>query len=253
MTFEDRINKFYHELNGTDKHIIKQIIVTKPVWDEMTQQKLADLCNASTASIHRMLKRLSFTGFSEFKFFMINAPITDLWKESDESYRDFLIGSIDKSLELNSSETLNAVYDVIAGASSVYGYGTGTEQFEALNSFSNHLMYYDRSIIMLNTITDINLMSLKMNVGDVFVIASLSGNTPMLDEMVEILKLKGITIVSITNNTKNAIASSSDLNLYFQDDAYHGIHALHWPAITMRVLFDYMVYGYVQRMREVGI
>lgn len=245
MTFEDRINTYYHSLNGTDKHIIKQIIINKPQWEEMTQQRLADLCNASTASIHRMLKRLNFSGFSEFKFYMIKRPTVDNWSENTESYRDFIVKTIDTTLEMNAEDVFLRVYDMIENAPELYGFGTGTEQRESLQSFSNHLMYYHTPLIMLDTVTDINLMSLRMKRGDVLFIASLSGNTPMFDEMMSILKLKGVSVISLTNNTKNAISAASDLNLYFQDDSFNGLKSLHWPAITLRILLDQLLHGYI--------
>lgn len=250
MTLQDRINKYYHDLNGTDKYILKQVALTKPVWEDLTQQRLADLCNASTASIHRMLKRLHFSGFSEFKFFMMNTPPVEEWQETEESYRDFLVNSIDTTLEMNPESTFKELNALFKDANRLYGYGTGTEQREALQSFSNHLMYYHRPITMLNTITDINLMSLRMQPGDVIIITSLSGNTPVIDEIIGILKLKGVVIVSLTNNTRNAIASNSDISFYFHDDTYHGLRSLHWTALTLRVLLDQILHSYIGSLHQ---
>lgn len=245
MTYQERINKYYHDLNGTDKYILKQITMNKPNWEEMTQQKLAEICNASTASIHRMLKRLHFTGFSEFKFFMINSPVTDVWEKNEESYHDFLVNSIDKTLKMNPKEKFDCFTNYINNAPNIYGYGTGKEQHDSLDTFSNHLMYYDRPIILLNSTTDINLLSLKMEPNDVFIITSLSGNTPMIDEILEILKLKGVIIVSMTNNTRNSIASIADLSFYYEDDTYLGLNSLHWTALTLRVLLDQILHHYI--------
>lgn len=245
MNFEDRINTNYHTLNDTDKYIIKRIIITKPQWDDLTQQKLADLCNASTASIHRMLKRLKFSGFSEFKFYMIQSISNEHVISNEGNYKDYILDVIEKTLELNSSEIFQEVFESLHKAKTIYGFGTGTEQNQALSNLSNNLMYYDRPVILLDTMTDINLMALRMEIDDVVIIASLSGNTPQIDEVIKLLKLKGITVISLTNNTKNAIAAAADINLYYQEDAFHGLTSLHWPAITLRVLIDQLLHGYL--------
>lgn len=245
MNFEDRINDKYHMLNDTDKYIIKRFIILKPEWEEMTQQKLADLCNASTASIHRMLKKLGFSGFSEFKYYMIQAKDSELLVNNDTNYDEFIIDVVKKTLDLNSSSVFEEVYESLSKAKTIYGFGTGTEQKQTIKDFSNSLMYYDRPVILLDTMTDINLMGLKMEAGDVVLVVSLSGNTPEVTEIIELLKLKGIIFISITNNTKNAIAAASNINLYFIQDSLHGIQALHWPAITLRVLIDQLLHGYL--------
>lgn len=249
MNFEDRINDKYHTLNDTDKYIIKRFIIIKPDWEVMTQQKLADLCNVSTASIHRMLKKLEFSGFSEFKFYMIQAKSTKFEGNNSENYNDFIINVIKNTLELNSKSVFDDVYENLRKAKTVYGFGTGTEQKQALNDFSNNLMYYDRPIVLLDTMTDINLMGLKMGIGDVVFIVSLSGNTPEVAEVIKLLTLKGIVFISITNNTNNAIAAASNINLYYSDDSFHGLTSLHWPAITLKVLIDQLLHGYLEYIK----
>lgn len=249
MNFEDRINSKYHILNDTDKYIIKRFIILKPEWEDMTQQKLADLCNASTASIHRMLKKLDFSGFSEFKFYMIQTNSPKYSVNEGASYEDYIIEVIKNTLDLNSDTVFEDVYDSFKSAKSIYGFGTGTEQKQALHDFSNNLMYYDRPVIMLDSMTDINLMGLRMGVGDVVIVVSLSGNTPEVAEVIKLLRLKGIVFISITNNTNNAIAAASNINLYYADDSFHGLTSLHWPAITLKVLIDQLLHGYLKYIK----
>lgn len=250
MLFEERINSKYNILNDTDRYIIKRFIILKPDWEVMTQQKLADLCNVSTASIHRMLKKLEFTGFSEFKFYMIQAQNKKYEVSTNGSYKDFILDVIEKTIDLNSQTVFEEVYNTIKEAKTVYGYGTGTEQKQALIDFSNSLMYYDRPIVLLDTMTDINLMGLKMEANDVVLIVSLSGNTPDVAELIKLLRLKGIIFVSLTSKSNNAIAAASNINLYFSEDSYHGLTSLHWPAITLKVLIDQLLHGYLEYINK---
>lgn len=246
MKFEDRINRSFSILNDTDRHIIKKILRNMPNWEETTLQDLADLTNSSTASIHRMLNKLKYSGFSEFKFFMVNDKKKLYNTNKVADYKQLILQSVENTLKNVNDDTLVEIFQHVENASRIYGFGTGTEQSEALATFAKHMLYYDQPIIMLHSISDINVASLRMKENDVLFVTSLSGNTEDVDELITILRLRGIIIISITSQGSNSIASSSNYNLYFDDDSYYGIHSLHWPALSLKVLLDYILHRYIE-------
>lgn len=246
MKFEDRINEYFTKLNDTDRHIIKQILLINPDWQNTTLQDLSDLTNASTASIHRMLNKLMYSGFSEFKFFMINSADQLQQKKKPKNYKQHILQSVENTLLNVNEDTLNQIFDCFQKAGRVYGFGTGTEQAEALRTFAGHMLYYDQPIIVLDSISDINVTSLRMKENDILIITSLSGNTEGVEDLIRILRLKGIKIVSITTQGSNSIAAASNYNLYFEDDSYYGINSLHWPALSLKVLLDYVLHRFIE-------
>ena len=245
MNFEDRINQHYHQLNDTDLHIIKQILIQKPTWSTSTLQSLSKITDSSTAAIIRMLQKLGYSGFSEFKFQMQESTKQKKDNPRPHNYADYILQSIQHTLDHVDTQKLHEVFEAMQKAKNIYAYGTGWKQSEALQAFSNDLMYYDRPMTILHTTSDINIAYLKMQDGDVFFLASLSGNTEGLEEIVRFLRLKGVIVISITSEGQNKLASLSDYRFYFADDSYFGLESLHWPALTLKALLDYMIHAYI--------
>lgn len=243
MHFEERINAHYNKLNETDIHIVKAILNSKIIWQDLTLQDLADLSDSSTASVVRMLQKLGYAGFSEFKYSMNQKKESQA--DRPKHYDDFILKSIQHTLENIDQQKLNELFPKIDEAKSLYAYGTGWKQAEALQSFSNDWMYYDRPITILHTFSDINMAYLKMQEGDVFFIVSLSGNTEGMKEIIRFLKLKNVLVVSITSEGQNEIASEADFRFYFADDSYFGLASRHWPALSLKALLDYIIHAYI--------
>ena len=170
MNFEDRINQHYHQLNDTDLHIIKQILIQKPTWSTSTLQSLSKITDSSTAAIIRMLQKLGYSGFSEFKFQMQESTKQKKDNPRPHNYADYILQSIHHTLDHVDMQKLHEVFEAMQKAKNIYAYGTGWKQSEALQAFSNDLMFmiaHDH----LHTTSDINIL-FKMQ-GDVFFLASL--------------------------------------------------------------------------------
>ena len=69
MKLDVLINKYYEKLNSNDLYILNYI-KNNPETSDVNITLLSKMCNSSTASILRMTKKLGFSGYSEFKYFL---------------------------------------------------------------------------------------------------------------------------------------------------------------------------------------
>lgn len=73
IIIENLINQYYKDLNENEKMIVSYILKNKEEFKDMGIVEIAEKCHTSKSSIHRLAKKLGFSGFSEFKYNMKQA------------------------------------------------------------------------------------------------------------------------------------------------------------------------------------
>ncbi|MEG0443159.1 MAG: MarR family transcriptional regulator [Carnobacterium sp.] len=73
MDLEALINQHYRELNESDLQILSYIIQNKEKCKGMTIIALAQETLTSKSTISRIVKKIVFSGYSEFKYSLKNA------------------------------------------------------------------------------------------------------------------------------------------------------------------------------------
>ena len=73
MNLEALISQYYKNLNSNDMIVLNYIMQHKKECISMNISRLSSECSISTASIVRTMKKLGFSGYSEFKF-LLKAP-----------------------------------------------------------------------------------------------------------------------------------------------------------------------------------
>lgn len=246
MILEEIINKHFNKLNENDLYILRNILDNCDMLSEMNIKEISKLCNTSTASMHRLAKKLGFSGFIEFKFFLkgqrneVNHIVMEL------NYGDVLLSDLKITLDSINKKNIEDICATIYQANNLYGYGTGWKQTIALQTLSNDLMYYHKPIIQLRTLADKDHVLSSISSNDVFFVISLSGNTKDIEPLLNMLKMKGTIIISITSLGTNFIASRADYSLYFKKIETLSNSVLHWSPITLNVVLDYLSFSYAR-------
>lgn len=246
MTLEEIINKHFNKLNENDLYILRNMLDNWDMLSEMNIKKISELCNTSTASMHRLAKKLGFSGFIEFKFFLKGQrnEVNDIAMELN--YEDVLLNDLKITLDSINKKNMEDICATIYHANNLYGYGTGWKQTIALQTLSNDLMYYHKPIIQLRTLADKEHVLSSVSSNDVFFVVSLSGNTKDIEPLLNMLKMKGVKIISITSLKTNFIASRADYSLYFKKFETLSNGILHWSPITLNVVLDYISFSYAR-------
>ena len=236
-----RINLYYDQLTDTDKHVIKVLSTPHYITPKLTIKEVAKKANVSTTSVHRALKKLHYASFAELKYETLNR---DIAQKEITSYTS-IVDVITQTINIFEQKDHQELFQKLHEAQTIYGYGTGTEQLDALKTFSNHFMYYERPLTLLPTQTDLEIKAKKMTANDLLIIVSLNGGIIDYQDTLQSLKLRNVSVLSITQNIKNDLASFADYRLYFENDFHHGLISLHFPALTLNVLLDALIYHYL--------
>lgn len=248
MSLEDRINASYNQLTQTDKEIFHCIMEFDFNRSFPTVQEIANKAHVSTTSVHRAIKKVGYKAFTHFKYEMKNQTISH---KTYQNYDTSMTHAIETTLSGYSSNDHSILYEKLSKARNIYIYGTGNEQQSALQTFSNHFIYYGKPLINIQTLTDLDIYSRKMNRGDILIICSLNGNTDNYQHILNTIEMKKTFTVSITASGSNALSQFSNHNLYFYPDFHTSVTNLHWPSITLRVLLDKLINDFFEKQSHI--
>lgn len=233
---ETRLNQHLDQLSKSDMEVVKSL---NEMANRIPQSKISDLaplCFTSVATLHRVVKKLGFDGFSDFKYALKDEmTLKSVEKPNDVDYYENILKDIELTKRLNENEIVK-IAKLFSHANKCYCYGTGWKQNQMIDNFSRDLLYYGKHFSILRTIDDLNVIGKDANSDYYMLILSLGGNGSEYVEAIKRLKFKGTTIISITKDSTNALAQLADYSLYFkysQDDINK-----HWNTLTLHYLLE---------------
>lgn len=242
--FEELIIKNKKKFNSNEEVILTSLLENQEFIIKNNLTALAKKCYTSPASMHRIIKKLDFQGFGEFRYFVKNSLIKSTIKHqpvSLESYQAKLYYEIDLTLSMNQHK-IDAFMDLLKKSEHTYCYGTGWKQKNIAESFSHDLLYYKKKSFALRNEGDLRILANQLTSKDLVIIISLSGNTESYLDVLELFELNNINVISITCDTPNSLMSFSKVNLMYKDTLE--FTGKHWQCLTLQVLMDYLLERY---------
>lgn len=237
------INKYAEFLTDNDYHILSYVEKDTEKVANMTIMDLSKQCNMSKSSILRMTKKLGFSGYSEFKYYLKETAIE---KDSSSDVFELSENDIKRTVQLFDSQDKQPVYSLIDEADIIYAYGTGWGQQNALQELSRYLLSMNKRVYVIPSLKELQVASKNMTPDDLVIIASLSGD---IDEVVSDLKKinhLGVSTLSITSFKNNHLAEISTHQLYFQStDFGFAYNVAHKSFIGLHTIIDLLVRGYL--------
>lgn len=245
MKLDVLINKYYEKLNSNDLYILNYI-KNNPETSDVNITLLSKMCNSSTASILRMTKKLGFSGYSEFKYFLKSLTAS---KESQDlkTRLEVLASDVEHTMKIfKNNNQLSETCDLLYNAKNIYAYGTGYGQKLMLQEFSRCMLNCGKNIIIIPAFTKFRIAVQNMKESDMVIIASLSGNARDIAELIHILNLKNIPILSITNFNDNTLSKLTPYNLYYQSSNINTEDSLNNSSyVTLNLLLNFIYEGYM--------
>lgn len=220
MTLEELINEHHTELNDNDLYTCNYISQNMHVCQNNTVSEIAQLANVSSSSIIRLVQKLGFKGYSEFRYF--------LKSELDRIDRSSIINTtkIGSSIVLEDmkstirlfeqNKSVENIYDLLSNSNRIYAYATGYGQSIMLQEFSRCLINVDIHLIIIPGQIELNLITKTLKPNDLLFIISLSGNIKKLQTDIHAVLLKGTPIISVTLFSQNELAHLAKYSLYYQ-------------------------------------
>ena len=250
MTLEELINEHHTQLNENDLYILNFIFQNMQLCQGKTVSEIAQLSNVSASSIIRIVQKLGFKGYSEFRYFLRN--------ELDRKNRAKVINNngIGSSVVLEDvtstirlfeqNRFVEDIYTLLATSKRIYAYATGYGQSLMLKEFSRCLINVGIHLIIIPGQIELNLISSTLGKDDLLFIISLSGNVTKIKTDIQAIQLKQTPIVSITMFSQNELSHLADYSLYYQVSNINQETRLNNSSFcTLMLLFTLLYEGYI--------
>lgn len=209
------INENYPKLNDIDLHILHFVQNNLHLCISLSISELAKRCCVSTATVLRTTQKLSFSGYSEFKYFLKSDCLKNVEKSIDMI--EVINQDISQTIKVfQQNKQIHQIFQMIDKADNIYAYGTGHGQRLMLQELSRCFLNVNKKIILIPTSTELKIVKKYMTEDDLLFIVSWSGKIEKYKETLINLDVLGIPLVSITNLNNNELSAISNYNLYFQ-------------------------------------
>jgi RpiR family glv operon transcriptional regulator len=241
----DLINENYKKLNDADLYSLKRIETIGKDIEKMNIEQVASHCDTSKSSILRLTQKLGFSGYSEFKNYI-------KWKTPKSTaehlpYTDLKADFKNTCIHLESSNQLEEIAKLIRDSNQVLVYGTGQAQRYCAMEFQRVFMQVNKYIYYVGASDEFRLLAKGLEKGSVVIIISLSGDLKKIKDIVQMMKLRDVKVISLTNFQNNELAALADHRLYaVSSDIPIGENLIHSSFVNFFVVIEYLFRKYLE-------
>lgn len=245
MKLENLVHKYSDALSDLDRDIITYIMKHTCDISQMSITDLAEAVHASKSSVLRTTKRLGFSGYSEFKYYLRQTYEQDPAAEEKDIFQ-MQKDDILQTLAFLQSYDLMPIYRLFDQSDMIYCFATGYSQTQAISEFYKMMLTMGKRVIVIPNKTELDMAMPMIRETDCVVVASLSGETEDPKENLTIFALRNIPVVTITAPGDNYFARNSDYHLTYYADFFTigPEQSLSQSLIGLNVLVDYVIRGY---------
>lgn len=209
------VNKNYDKLNAIDVAILTYVTQHSDEVTKMGIEALAKTCYTSKSTVLRLVQKLGFSGFSDFKSYL-------KWERSNPTasgdYQDRLdtvqwdIAQTCRTAR--SSTDMVAIARAIRTSRTVVLFGTGEAQRYCARELQRSFMELGVYLFYTGALEELKMLVRTLGPEDLVIFISLSGSMGSLAEVMRLIKVRGVRTASITNLTTNELAERCDYNAY---------------------------------------
>lgn len=252
MDLQGVVNAHQHRFSETEREILAFMLENEEFVAESTISSLAHRTYTSTSSIIRLTKKLDFSGFAELKYFVKSSLA-----QAGPVNPDFVAsGSADiaKTLEHLGHADMEPLLRLLHQARTVYCYGTGYAQRNAVQEFAKSMLACGRFMHVIPARSEFVGATSAMTQQDVVILVSLSGNTESIQETVRLLSMRKIPMIAITAQSVNFMSTEANYSLHYEatptvlPGRKHPYHSF----VALNVLLDYVVRKYISLIEREG-
>ncbi|SFB99833.1 transcriptional regulator, RpiR family [Alkalibacterium subtropicum] len=237
------INKHAGKLSENDYYMLNYVQKHTDKVKNMTILELSKECNMSKSSVLRLTKKLGFSGYSEFKYYLKEQTSR---KTVSEDIFDLSMTDVQTTLNLFKKINKVPIYELIKNAETIYAYGTGWGQQNALQELKRYLLSMNKYLYIIPAKKELQVTISHMKPTDLVIFTSLSGEIDEIMTDLKTIHYNQVPTVSITNFKNNHLAKLTTHQLYFQStDFGYAFNVEHKSFIGLQLIIDHLVRGYL--------
>lgn len=220
MKLEYLLNQSYDRMNESEREITRYILENRAACARASIGETADACHVSRTVLVRYAKKLGLPGYRELKAMLkleYREPAQDAGALLDE-----LTGNYHKMLEDFRNRDFGNLCEQIRAADRILVYGSGYAQARVASEFKRIFLPSGKTIFHVHGNDMVEALADMAEGNDLVFIISLSGESEAVLGLARKLRLKGISLVSITHMQSNRLASICGENLYINSMSLTG-------------------------------
>lgn len=207
----DLIINNYAKLTESDRFVAKTILNNPNAVQINTIEDLAKFCSVSKSTIIRFTKKLGLDGFAELKVLLkLNQKLS---QEVDDNFIDRVCDNDIQVINYYRNYDFTPIIKMLEKSPTIYAYGTGMFQRSFNKELQRLFMHIGIWIRLIDSTGEFEVALNLMKEDDSIVIVSSSGENEYLDDNYDLLKIKGVNILSFTNSASNSLAFASNYNI----------------------------------------
>lgn len=253
MDFFEIVNPHITDLTKNEQILFDYVMSNMDVIKNKSIREVADDCFVSTTTFLRFVRKLGFSGFSEFttviKYTLLNKK--ELTSQSpflvsQKDYREEYLKNVVESVRVMDSEKVRRVVDQLKKKPKIFLFAKGLSK--EIMRYIKYLYNTAGFFVIFPEDQQTRAITLQQVMKeDVVFIFSYKGEDVELMDCIR--KMKNSThplIVSITGADNNLIQNSSDVNLYVFTDEISLNHLDITSHIAMIALMELILYQLIE-------
>lgn len=251
MNLESLMQKHQKNLSEMDWAILGYILENEQEIFQLSIVELGKKVHSSKSSILRLTKKLGFSGYSEFKYFMRQSQKAEIGTISAD-----LVGiqakDIENTVKLAQQTDFTSFSQALQNASTVYCYATGYSQRKVVEELSKMLMICDKRSIVIPVKTELDISMSMITKEDLVLFVSLSGETDDIKENILSLNARKIPVAAITAFSHNFFAEHAHYAYFYYSTpfAVSGKNHIAQSLVGLSVLVDLIFRKYVTYLNK---
>ncbi len=246
MELMELINKNFKLLSELDKEFLSFVLENQDKIDQLTIDELSRKTYISKSTIIRLMKKLGFSGYSEFRFSLKRNKANKKFMKEDVDLIKSQSADLSKTLNELNHHDMTGILETLDSSHIIYCYGTGFSQRKSVEEFSKQLIGCGKRVIVIPNQTELEMTLPMITNQDCIFISSLSGETRVLKDTILELNIKRIPIISVTRSGNNFLSQHANHRLvYYMTElgVRDGIEMVSF--LTMHMVFDYVIRSYM--------
>lgn len=244
MSLEELVNQNYKYFSESDRAVWKYLSEHQPECENIAIKKMTQKCCVSHSAVMRFAQRLGFKGFAELKLYMkMNGPkatARDGLKHICELYQN----AMDSICEIN----CDPIFEAFDAAKQHYIFGEGMVQASIKKEFKR--IFMAAGYVFYDVPSGQEIYNLLPLIGrdDFCILISVSGANKKMVEAAKMLRLRGVTLMSITKKRDNTLSHLCDFCLYISESNYFET-PIHWQyesTTSYFILIEILFFKYLE-------
>lgn len=249
MKIEELINRNYGSFTQNDRLVVAYILANKAFVMGATSQEAADGCHVSRATLLRVCKKMGLQSYAELKYLLKYQDGTGDGRADADM--DEIIGNYHGLIDDLKKADYSRVCKLIFEADRIFIYGTGNEQKAVAEEFKRIFLMFGKCSVDLFDYGEVEFAAKSFTSSDLFLMISLSGETPEGIRILGMIEYTGIYRVSLTRWKNNTIAGLCEHNLYAGTRVLMGCRDMSYEMMAaFYILLDVLSVHYLVYERE---